>query len=104
MPDPATLIVWFHLRAPALAPEFEQLMAAEQDTVLGSLDTVSEWHLAQPVNVPGQSAEPADYVLLAEIEEVDRWQQQATEQLLRLLDELAHLVWSPKMLVVRPIL
>ena len=104
MPDPATLIVWFHLRAPDLAPEFEHLMASEKETVLGSVDTVSEWHLAQPVSVPGQSAEPADYVLLAEIEEVDRWQQQATEQLLRLLDELAHLVWSPGMLVVRPIL
>jgi len=38
-------------------------------------------------------------VLLAETEQVDRWQQQATEQLLQLLDELAHLVWSPKMLV-----
>jgi hypothetical protein len=79
-------------------------MAGERDIVRGSLDTVSHWRLTRPVDVPGQATDQADYVLIAEIVEVDRWAQQITEQLQRLEDDLAHLVSSKGMLVVRPIL
>jgi hypothetical protein len=40
---------------------------------------VSDWHLARPANVPGQSIGQADYVLIAEIVEVDRFEQQGSE-------------------------
>jgi hypothetical protein len=46
----------------------------------------------------------ADYVLIAEIVEVERFEQQASEHVQRLADDLAHLVSSRGMLVVRPVL
>jgi len=98
--SPATLIVWFHLRSPELSAEFERVMAGDRDVDLGSLDTMSEWRLTRPVNVPGQPSEAADYVLIAEITEVDRWESQASEQVQRLADDLAHLVSARRMLVV----
>jgi hypothetical protein len=54
--------------------------------------------------VPGQSTGQADYVLIAEIVEVTRFEQQASEHVQRLADDLAHLVSSRGMLVVRPVL
>jgi hypothetical protein len=104
MPGPATLIVWFHLRSPELADEFEGVMAGDRGVDLGSLDTMSDWRLTRPMNVPGQPNEPADYVLIAEISEVDRWEQQASEQVQRLADDLAHLVSSYRMHVLERIL
>jgi hypothetical protein len=104
MGSPATLLIWFQLRSPELADDFEQLMAGDRDIVSGSLDTMSDWRLTRPANVPGQSIGQADYVLMAEIVEVDRWEQQASEHVQRLTDDLAHLVSSQGMLVVRPVL
>ena len=43
----------------------------------------------------------ADYVLIAEIAEVDRFEQQGSEHVQRLADDLAHLVSSRGMLVLR---
>jgi hypothetical protein len=54
--------------------------------------------------VPGQVIGQADSVLIAEIVAVDRFEQQASEQVERLADDLAHLVSSRGMLVVRPVL
>jgi hypothetical protein len=96
--------MWFQLRSPELAGDFERLMAEDRDIVRGSLDSMSEWRLTKPADVPGQSIGQADYVLIAEIVEVERWQQQATEHIQRLADDLAHLVSSRGMLVVRPVL
>ena len=104
MSSPATLVMWFQLRSPDLAGAFEQLMAEDRDIVRGSLDTVSDWRLARPADVPGQSIGQADYVLIAEILEVDRFEQQGSEHVERLTDDLAHLVSSRGMLVVRPVL
>jgi hypothetical protein len=104
MSSPATLVMWFQLRSPDLAGEFEQLMAEDRDIVRGSLDTVSDWRLARPADVPGQSIGQADYVLIAEIVEVERFEQQGSEHVQRLSDDLAHLVSSRGMLVVRPVL
>ena len=103
MGPPATLIVWFQLRSPELAEEFERLMAGDRDVVRGSLDTVSDWRLMQPADVPGQSIGQADYVLIAEIVEMERWEQQASELVERLTDDFARLVSSRGMLVVRPV-
>ncbi len=103
-PSPATLIVWFYLRAPELAAEFERVMTGDRDVDLGSLDTVSDWRLTRPVDVPGQPSEPADYVLIAEITEVDRWELQASEQVQRLADALAHLVSTRAFLVLERVL
>jgi hypothetical protein len=100
----ATLIVWFRLRSTELSAEFERVMAGDRDVDLGSLDTMSEWRLTRPVNVPGQPSDPADYVLIAEISEVDRWELQASEQVQRLEDDLAHLVSARRMLVVERVL
>jgi hypothetical protein len=102
MSPPATLLMWFRLRSPELAEDFERLMAGE-DIVRGSLDSVSDWRLTRPVDVPGQAIDQADYVLIAEIAWVERWEQQASEQIQRLADDLAHLVSSRGMLVVRPV-
>jgi hypothetical protein len=102
--SPATLIVWFYLRSPKLSAEFERMMADDRDVAFGALDTVSDWRLTRPANVPGQPSEPADYVLIAEITEVDRWAPQATEQVQRLADDLAHLVSARGMLVVERVL
>jgi len=95
--------MWFQLRSPELAEEFERLMAGDRDVVRGSLDTVSDWRLMQPADVPGQSIGQADYVLIAEIVEMERWEQQASELIERLTDDFARLVSSRGMLVVRPV-
>jgi hypothetical protein len=104
MSPPATLLMWFQLRSPELAEDFERLMATDRDIVRNALDTVSDWRLTQPTDVPGQAIGQADYVLIAEIVEVERFEQQASEHVQRLADELAHLVSSRGMLVVRPVL
>jgi hypothetical protein len=96
--------VWFKLRSPELAEDFERLMAGDRDVVRSSLDTVSDWRLTRPADVPGQSLSQADYVLIAEIAAVERFEQQASELIARLEDDLAHLVSSRGMLVVRPVL
>ena len=100
----ATLVMWFSLRSPELAEEFERLMADDRDIVRGSLDTVSDWRLTRPLDVPGQSIEAADYVLIAEIVEIKRWQEQANELVQHLADDLGHLVSSRGMLVVGHVL
>jgi hypothetical protein len=96
--------MWFQLRSPELAEDFERLMAEDRDIVRGSLDTVSDWRLTWPADVPGQTIGQADYVLIAEIVQVERWEQQGSEHAQRLTDDLAHLVSSRGMLVVRPVL
>jgi hypothetical protein len=96
--------VWFHLRSPELSAQFERVMVGDREVDLGSLDTMSEWRLTRPVNVPGQPSERADYVLIAEITEVDRWELQASEQVQRLSDDLAHLVSARRMMVVERVL
>lgn len=96
--------MWFSLRSPELAEDFERLMAGDRDIVRGSLDTVSEWRLTRPLDLPGQSIEAADYVLIAEIVEIQRWQEQAAERVERLADDLGHLVSSRGMLVVGHVL
>ena len=100
----ATLIMWFYLRSPELAEDFERLMASDRDIVRGSLDTMQDWRLTRPMDVPGQAGESADYVLIAEIVNIERWQQQAEERVESLADALAHLVSSRKMLVLERIL
>ena len=100
----ATLVMWFSLRSPELAEDFERLMADDRDIVRGSLDTVSDWRLTRPLDVPGQSSEAADYVLIAEIVEITRWQEQANELVQHLADDLGHLVSSRGMLVVGHVL
>ena len=94
----------FSLRSPELAEDFERLMAGDRDTVRGSLDTMSEWRLTRPLDLPGQSTEAADYVLIAEIVEIQRWQEQATELVQHLTDDLAHLVSRRGMLFVEHVL
>jgi len=96
--------VWFKLRSPELAEDFERLMAGDRDVVRSSLDTVRDWRLTRPADVPGQSLRQADYVLIAEIVAVKRFEQQASELIERLEDDLAHLVSSRGLLVVRPVL
>ena len=83
--------MWFQLRSPELAEDFERLMAEDRDIVRGSLDTMSDWRLTRPADVPGQTIGQADYVLIAEIVEVERWEQQASEHVQRLADSLGHL-------------
>jgi hypothetical protein len=80
--------MWFSLRSPELAEDFERLMAEDRDIVRGSLDTVSDWRLTRPLDVPGQSSEAADYVLIAEIVEIKRWQEQANELVQHLVVDL----------------
>ena len=104
MSPPATLLMWFRLRSPDLAEDFERLMAGDRDIVHGSLDTVSDWRLTRPAEVPGQAIDQADYVLIAEIVAVKRFEQQGSEQVQRLADDLAHLVSSRGMLVARSVL
>jgi hypothetical protein len=104
MSSPATLLIWFQLRSPDLAEDFERLMAEDREIVRGSLDTLSDWRLTRPADVPGQSTGQADYVLIAEILEVERFEQQASEHVQRLADDLAHLVSSRGVLVLRPAL
>jgi hypothetical protein len=104
MSTPVTLLLWFQLRSPEMAEDFEQLMAGDRDIVRSSLDTVSNWRLTRPADVPGQAIDQADYVLIADIHGVDRFEEQASEHVLRLTDDLAHLVSSQGMLIVRPVL
>jgi hypothetical protein len=79
-------------------------MAGDRDLVRGSLGTISDWRLTRPADVPGQALDQADYVLIAEIVGVERWEQEASEHIQRLADDLAHLVAHRGMLVVRPVL
>jgi hypothetical protein len=104
MSSTATVLVWFKLRSPELADDFERLMAGDRDVVRGSLDTVSDWRLTRPLDVPGQATDQADYVLIAEIVEVERWEEQISEELERLEEELARLVSSRGLLVVGHVL
>jgi hypothetical protein len=96
--------MWFQLRSPELAEDFERLMTDDRDVVRESLDTVSDWRLTRPADVPGQSIGQADYVLIAEIVEVERFEQQASEHVQRLADGLAQFVSSQGLLVLRPVL
>ncbi|HET6998631.1 MAG TPA: hypothetical protein VFI03_08580 [Solirubrobacterales bacterium] len=104
MSPPATLLIWFQLRSPEMAEDFELLMSGDRDIVRGSLDTVSDWRLTRPTDVPGQAIGQADYVLIAEVHGVERFEQQASEHVQRLEDDLAHLVSTRGMLVVRSVL
>ena len=96
--------MWFQLRSPELAEGFERLMTADRAIVRGSLDTVSDWRLTRPADVPGQSIGQADYVLIADIVEAERFEQQASEHVQHLADDLAHLVSTRGLLVLRPVL
>ena len=78
-------------------------MASDRDIVHGSLDTMPDWRLTRPTDVPGQAIESADYVLIAEIVNVERWQQQAEQRVQGLADDLEHLVSSRRMLVLERI-
>jgi hypothetical protein len=100
----ATLLMWFSLRSPELAEDFERLMASDRDLVRGWLDTVADWRLTRPMDVPGQASESADYVLIAEIVNVERWQQQAELLIQGLANDLGPLVSSRKMLVLGRVL
>lgn len=104
MSPQVTLLMWFQLRSPELAEDFEQLMRGDRDIVRSSVDTVSDWRLARPSDVPGQSIDQADYVLIAEIHGVERFEEQASEHVQRLQDDLAHLVSNRGMLILRPVL
>jgi hypothetical protein len=104
MSRPATLLIWFQLRSPELTGDFERLMTEDRDIVRGSLDSISDWRLTRPADVPGQSMGEADYVLMAEIREVERFEQQASEHVQRLTEDLGHLVSHRGMLVLRPVL
>ena len=100
----ATLLMWFSLRSPELAEDFERLMAGDRDVVGGSLDTMPDWRLTRPTDVPGQAIDSADYVLIAEIVNIERWQQEADQRVQSLADDLEHLVSSRRMLVLERIL
>jgi SepF-like predicted cell division protein (DUF552 family) len=65
---------------------------------------LADWRLTRPADVPGQSIGQADYVLIADIVEVERREQQASELAQRLADDLAHLVANRGLLVLRPAL
>jgi hypothetical protein len=104
MTPPATLLIWFQLRSPELAEDFERLMTQDRDIVRGSLETISNWRLTRPADVPGQAIGQADYVLIADVVEVERFEQQASEHIQRLEEDLAHLVASRGMLVVRTVI
>src|SRR4051794_20689288 len=106
MATSGTLVMWFSLRSPELAEDFERLMANDRDVVRGSLDTMSDWRLTRPVNMPGQAGggEAADYVLMAEIVNIENWKQQAEERIQELSDDLEHLVSSRQMLVLERVI
>jgi hypothetical protein len=59
-------------------------MAGDRDVVRRSLDTISDWRLTRPAGVPGQSIGQADYVLIAEIVAMERFEQQGSEHVQRL--------------------
>jgi hypothetical protein len=102
----ATLVMWFSLRSPELAEEFERLMAGDREIVSSSLDTMADYRLTRPTDLPGQAGggEAADYVLIAEIVNVENWGQQAEERTQQLADDLAHLVSSRQYLVLERVL
>ena len=102
----ATLVMWFSLRSPELAEDFERLMASDRDIVSSSLDTMSDYRLTRPMDVPEQAGggEAADYVLMAEIANVENWERQAEERTQELADDLAHLVSSRQYLVLERVL
>ena len=75
-------------------------MASDREIVHGSLDTMPDWRLMRPMQIPGQAIEAADYVLIAEIVNVERWQQQAELRVDALANDLEHLVSSRRMLVL----
>jgi hypothetical protein len=102
----ATLVMWFSLRSPELAEEFETLMAGDKDIVRGSLDTMSDWRLTRPTEMPGQAGggEAADYVLIAEIVNLENWSNQAEERIQELADDLDHLVSNRQMLVLEHVI
>jgi hypothetical protein len=102
----ATLVMWFSLRSPELAEEFERLMASDKDIVRSSLDTMSDWRLTRPTDVPGQAGGggAADYVLIAEIVNVENWERQAEERVQQLADDLEHLVSNRQMLVLEHVI
>jgi hypothetical protein len=104
MPAEATLVMWFQLRSPELAEEFERLMATDRDIVHGSLDTMPGWRLTRPADAPGQAIGAADYVLIAEIVNLKRWEQQAELRVQSLADDLEHLVSSRRMLILEHVL
>src|SRR5262249_25617154 len=104
MSPPATLLIWFQLRSPDMADEFERLMKEDRDTVRGSLDTVTNWRLTRPADGPGPAIGPAHYGLFAEVVGGERFAQEASEHGQRLADDLAHLGSNRGMLVVRPVL
>src|SRR5262249_33973166 len=97
--------MWFELRSPELAEEFERLMAGDREIVQSSLDTMPDWRLTRPTDLPGQAiGAGADYVLIAEINNVARWQQEAEQRVDSLAEDLEHLVSSRRMLVLERIL
>ena len=106
MATAATLVMWFSLRSPELAEEFERLMASDREIDHSSLETMSDWRLTRPLDVPGQAGagDAADYVLMAEIVNVENWEQQAEERTQELADDLAHLVSSRQYLVLERVL
>jgi hypothetical protein len=104
MATAATLVMWFQLRSPELAEDFERLMASDRDIVHSSLDTMPDYRLTRPMDAPGQAIDSADYVLIAEIVNLEHWQQQAEERVQALADDLDHLVSSRRMLVLERIL
>jgi hypothetical protein len=52
---------------------------------------------------PDQAIESADYVLIAEIVNIEHWQQQAELRVQSLADDLEHLVSSRRMLFLEHI-
>ena len=100
----ATLVMWFQLRSPELAEEFERLMAGDRDIVHSSMDTMPKWQLTRPMDLPGQAIDAADYVLIIEIVNIERWQQQAESRVQSLAEELEHLVSTRRMLVLERVL
>ena len=98
--------MWFSLRSPELAEEFERLMASDREIVSSSLDTMADYRLTRPTDLRGQAGggEAADYVLIAEIVNVENWGQQAEERTQQLADDLAHLVSSRQYLVLERVL
>jgi hypothetical protein len=81
-------------------------MASDREIVSSSLDTMADYRLTRPTDLPGQAGggEAADYVLIAEIVNVENWGQQAEERTQQLADDLAHLVSSRQYLVLERVL
>jgi hypothetical protein len=65
--------MWFQLRSPGLAEDFERLMTGDRDIVCGSLDTVSDWRLTRPADVPGQAIGQAGCGQIFDGGELDRY-------------------------------